>query len=139
MSGVRGRRTAAPGAPRAARSDYWGPVLECPDPLALARFYAELLGWEIAKEDDAGAALLPPDGVAYLGFQYAPGFVRPAWPAREGAPRITMHLDFEVSDLGPAVAHALELGAQEASHQPQPTLRVLLDPAGHPFCLYVDA
>jgi hypothetical protein len=23
-----------------------------------------------------------------------------------------------------------------AGHQPQPDVRVLLDPAGHPFCLY---
>ncbi|THA23679.1 VOC family protein [Streptomyces sp. RKND-216] len=135
---MRGRRVAAPGAPRAARADYWGPVLECPDPHALARFYAELLGWELAKEDTDGAALIPPDGVAYLGFQHAPGYVRPVWPAREGEPHITMHLDFEVSDLGAAVAHALALGAEPAFHQPQPNVRVLLDPAGHPFCLYVD-
>jgi hypothetical protein len=49
-----------------------------------------------------------------------------------------MHLDFEVSDLETAVAHAVELGAQEAEYQPQDNVRVLLDPAGHPFCLYVD-
>jgi hypothetical protein len=47
-----------------------------------------------------------------------------------------MHLDFEVVDLAAAVAHALELGAEEAQFQPQDTVRVLLDPAGHPFCLY---
>ena len=35
-------------------------------------------------------------------------------------------------------AHAVELGAQEAAFQPQDEVRVLLDPAGHPFCLYVD-
>jgi hypothetical protein len=50
-----------------------------------------------------------------------------------------MHLDFQVSDLQEAVAAALELGAQEAEFQPQTTVRVLLDPAGHPFCLYLDS
>jgi hypothetical protein len=47
-----------------------------------------------------------------------------------------MHLDFEVVDLEAAVAHALELGAEEAHVRPQENVRVLLDPAGHPFCLY---
>ncbi len=47
-----------------------------------------------------------------------------------------MHLDFEVVNLEAAVAHALELGAEEAAFQPQENVRVLLDPAGHPFCLY---
>ena len=47
-----------------------------------------------------------------------------------------MHLDFEVSDLPAAVADAVELGAVEAEYQPQDDVRVMLDPAGHPFCLY---
>ncbi|MEJ7707659.1 MAG: VOC family protein [Nocardioidaceae bacterium] len=47
-----------------------------------------------------------------------------------------MHLDFEVVDLDAAVAHALELGAEQAEHQPQTDMQVLLDPAGHAFCLY---
>jgi hypothetical protein len=49
-----------------------------------------------------------------------------------------MHLDFQVDDMDAAVAHALELGAEEAEHQPQEDVRVMLDPAGHPFCLYTD-
>lgn len=135
---MRGRTEQDPSTPRASRHDYWGVVLEASDGRALARFYAELLGWEIAREDAEGAALAPPDGVAYLGFQTAEGYVPPVWPAREGAQRITMHLDFEVTDLLAAVAHALELGAREAGHQPQDDVRVLLDPDGHPFCLYRD-
>ena len=47
-----------------------------------------------------------------------------------------LHLDFEVDDLPVAVAHAVELGAREAGHQPQDNGRVMLDPAGHPFCLF---
>jgi hypothetical protein len=49
-----------------------------------------------------------------------------------------LHLDFEVDELEAAVGHALELGAREAAFQPQDTVRVLLDPVGHPFCLYAD-
>jgi hypothetical protein len=47
-----------------------------------------------------------------------------------------LHLDFEVTDLDEAVARALALGAELPEHQPQEDVRVLLDPAGHPFCLY---
>ncbi len=49
-----------------------------------------------------------------------------------------MHLDLAVDDLDSSVADALELGARLAEFQPQDDVRVLLDPAGHPFCLYLD-
>jgi catechol 2,3-dioxygenase-like lactoylglutathione lyase family enzyme len=135
---MRGRPSHRPSTPRMSRHDWWGIVLEAPDPQALARFYSELLGWEIAKEDADGAAIAPPEGVTYIAFQFSEGYVPPVWPAQEGAQRITMHLDFEVIDLQEAVAHALELGAQETDYQPQDDVRVMLDPAGHPFCLYTN-
>jgi catechol 2,3-dioxygenase-like lactoylglutathione lyase family enzyme len=135
---MRGRIDRGAGVARGERHDWWGVVLEAPEPGELARFYAELLGWELVKDEPDWAAVGPPEGVAYLGFQRSEGFVPPVWPPREGAQRMTMHLDFEVSDLPEAVAHAQQLGARLAAHQPQPEVRVLLDPAGHPFCLYVD-
>jgi hypothetical protein len=33
---------------------------------------------------------------------------------------------------------AADLGATVAEHQPQRNVRVLFDPAGHPFCLCLD-
>lgn len=135
---MRGRETGDQSQERASRHDYWGPVVDAPDGPALARFYAALLGWEIAKEDDEGAALIPPEGVAYLGFQTSPDYVRPTWPPADGSQQMMMHLDFEVTDLQAAVEHAVELGARVAGHQPQEHVRVMLDPAGHPFCLYDD-
>jgi hypothetical protein len=35
------------------------------------------------------------------------------------------------------VQHALSCGATLAEFQPQELVRVLFDPAGHPFCLWV--
>ncbi|MEP6666191.1 MAG: VOC family protein [Nocardioidaceae bacterium] len=134
---MRGRSTADDSQSRWSRHDWWGVVLDAPDAATLARFYADLLGWEISKEDPGGAAMGPPGGVAYLAVQSSPDYVRPVWPNTDGSQQMMMHLDFEVSDLKAAVAHALELGAQEAEFQPQDNVRVLLDPAGHPFCLYV--
>ena len=49
-----------------------------------------------------------------------------------------MHLDFQVGDLEDAVAEAVALGAALAETQPQESVRVLFDPAGHPFCLCRD-
>lgn len=97
-----------------------------------------LLGWEVYSEDDQDATISPPDGVAYLGFQTSPEYVPPVWPPADDAQQMMLHLDFEVEDLAAAVQHALDLGAAEAEFQPQDDVRVMLDPAGHPFCLYTD-
>jgi catechol 2,3-dioxygenase-like lactoylglutathione lyase family enzyme len=137
-AGMRGRSEAGASTPRAARHDYWGVVLEAPDATALARFYAGLLGWDLVKESPEWATLGPPDGVAYLAFQTSRDHVPPVWPSVAGSQQMMMHLDFEVDDLDAATAHARELGATDATYQPQDDVRVLLDPAGHPFCLYVD-
>jgi catechol 2,3-dioxygenase-like lactoylglutathione lyase family enzyme len=136
---MRGRTSSDGSTTRWARHDWWGVVLEAPDARVLAQFYADLLGWEIHKQSPEDAAIAPTDGVAYLSFQTSPAYVRPVWPAQDGAQQMMMHLDFEVEDLDVAVAHACELGAEQAGYQPQDNVRVLLDPAGHPFCLYVDS
>ncbi len=49
-----------------------------------------------------------------------------------------IHLDIEVDDLDDGVAWAIEAGATLAEHQPQDDVRVMLDPAGHPFCLFAN-
>jgi catechol-2,3-dioxygenase len=113
-------------------------VLEAPDGVALARFYASVLGWPIVQHEDDGAAIAVPGTVSYLAFQSAPDYVRPAWPAEDGRQQMMMHLDVAVDDLAAAVADATGLGATLAEFQPQEDVRVLLDPAGHPFCLYLD-
>jgi catechol 2,3-dioxygenase-like lactoylglutathione lyase family enzyme len=135
---MRGRSTSDASTPRWSRRDWWGVALDAPDARELARFYATLLGWEIAREGPAWATIGPTDGVAYLAFQTSPGYERPVWPSTDGAQQMMMHLDFQVDDLDAAVAHAVDLGAQEAQYQPQDDVRVLLDPAGHPLCLYLD-
>lgn len=133
---VQGRTHQHPDTDRGRRSDYWGVVLDAQDAHALARFYRDLLGWEIAKEDAEGAALLPPDGVAYLAVQTNHHYVRPVWPDDGHSQQMMLHLDFEVDDLDAAVDSALAAGAELAATQPQHDVRVMLDPAGHPFCLY---
>ena len=113
-------------------------VLDSPDARVLADFYRRLLGWEVKFEDDDWVMLKAPDGGAGLSFQTEAQYVRPVWPAAEGDPQMMMHLDIRVDDLDAAGTHAAEQGAELASHQPQEDVRVYLDPAGHPFCLFVD-
>ena len=135
---MRGRSTSDASTSRGSRRDWWGVALDAPDARELARFYATLLGWEVAGEGPAWATIGPTDGVAYVAFQTSSGYERPVWPSADGAQQMMMHLDFQVDDLDAAVAHAVDLGAQEAQYQPQDDVRVMLDPAGHPFCLYLD-
>jgi hypothetical protein len=49
-----------------------------------------------------------------------------------------VHLDIKVDDMEAAGAHALASGATLADYQPQDDVRVYLDPAGHPFCLFLQ-
>ena len=71
-------------------------------------------------------------------FQQADGYQPPVWPPAGGSQRPMMHLDIQVEELEAAVEKAVGLGATVAGHQPNPTVRVMLDPAGHPFCLCFD-
>jgi predicted enzyme related to lactoylglutathione lyase len=114
---------------------WWGPAIEAPDPGGLARFYAELLDWPLAHEEPGTAILAAPGGSSYVVFQQADGYQAPVWPPVAGDQRAMMHLDFQVGDLEVAVADAVALGATVAETQPQDHVRVLVDPAGHPFCL----
>ena len=119
------------------KTDWWGVVLEARDPLALATFYSRLLGWDIAKQDPDGAAIQVHGTSSYLAFQSSPDFAAPVWPAADGRQQMMMHIDVAVDDLDAAVAAAVELGATVHEHQPQDDVRVLVDPAGHLFCLYL--
>ena len=113
-------------------------VLGAPDPKALALFYQRLLGWPIGSDEPDWVTLRPPGGGAGLSFQLEVDHVPPTWPAGAGDQQMQLHLDIEVDDLDASVATAVEAGARVAVFQPQEDVRVLLDPAGHPFCLWVS-
>ncbi|MFF6999019.1 VOC family protein [Streptomyces sp. NPDC008313] len=112
-------------------------TLDAPDAHELARFYRDLLGWPTRKEEPGWVEIASPDGAARLSFQTEPLFTRPRWPAGRHEQQMMMHLDIEVDDLPSAVDHAVARGATVADFQPQADVRVLCDPAGHPFCLFV--
>jgi predicted enzyme related to lactoylglutathione lyase len=113
-------------------------VLDAPDPRALAAFYHQLFGWPVVQDDPSWVTLRPPVGGPGLSFQLEERYVRPTWPAERDRQQMQLHLDIEVEDLDGAVAHALDAGATLAQFQPQEGVRVLLDPAGLPFCFFAN-
>jgi catechol 2,3-dioxygenase-like lactoylglutathione lyase family enzyme len=116
-----------------------GTNLDASDANALAGFYRRLLGWTVVVDDPGWVVLRPPGGGYTLNFQTESRYVRPVWPAGPGDPQMMMHLEIRTDDLDAAVAQAVALGATLAGSQPQEGVRVCLDPAGHPFCLYTEA
>ena len=121
-----------------SKTDWWGVVLEAPEPHALADFYSRLLEWPVSVTDENGCAIQVPGTSSYLSFNRSPDYIPPAWPASQGQQQMMMHIDIAVDDLTAALASAIDLGATIAEFQPQEDVRVLFDPAGHPFCLYLD-
>ena len=106
--------------------------MDCADPLALGEFWAAMLGGEIAFTSETTVGVRT-DWV-WLAALRIPDYVAPTWP--DGVVPKQLHLDLAVADLDAAVAEAERLGARQAPLQPAPARwRVLLDPAGHPFCL----
>jgi predicted enzyme related to lactoylglutathione lyase len=120
-----------------------GPVLDAADAIALATFYEQLLGWTMADSFDGPeggwARIRSPEGNLKMEFQGGPDYRPPVWPTAPDEQQMMMHLDIAVEDLDAGVAHAVELGARVADHQPQAGVRVMLDPEGHPFCLFAGA
>jgi predicted enzyme related to lactoylglutathione lyase len=117
---------------------WWGNAIEAPDPTALAVFYSELLDWPKVHQEPGTIVLAAPGGSTFVVFQQADDYEPPVWPPKGGSQRAMMHFDFQVGDLDSAVSEAVALGATLAMHQPQENVRVLFDPAGHPFCLVRD-
>jgi predicted enzyme related to lactoylglutathione lyase len=105
-------------------------TIDAPDALALARFYADLLGMEVTYEGPEGA-LIARDGKSVM-FQQVSGYNPPQWP--DPAHPQQAHLDIIVDDLDAGEARARELGASRLNGGGE-RFRVFADPAGHPFCL----
>ncbi|MDA8291563.1 MAG: VOC family protein [Actinomycetota bacterium] len=106
--------------------------MDCSDPSSLADFWAALVGGEVAFRSDQFCAVKT--GTGWLAAVRVDDYRPPSWP--DGTVPKQMHLDLAVGDLDVAQEEAVRLGARVPEEQPAPDRwRVLLDPAGHPFCL----
>jgi hypothetical protein len=129
-------------------------VLDGTDARVLAEFYRKLFGLEYRPGDEPPAAGEPdergadwlvlrnPHGGPQLAFQQVTELTPTTWPD-DRVPQ-QLHLDTcvsSVAELDAQHARALDLGAKlvfDRSDDPGEPLRVYADPAGHPFCIFVD-
>ena len=110
-------------------------IIDCPDAMALARWYSEVTGLPVKKGSTkhwAGISL----GAIELAFTPVEDYRAPQWPDSEHPKQF--HVDFEVDDIEAEQARVLALGAtllQEHTDAEGFGFRVYADPVGHPFCL----
>jgi catechol 2,3-dioxygenase-like lactoylglutathione lyase family enzyme len=120
-----------------------GLTIDCDWAGPMARFYEGLLGFEVRVLGPGGrwAQLFHPDGGVHINIQGDPGYESPTWPEQPGELAKMMHFEVQVDDLDEAINRTLELGGAEAPWQPpdrnRERIRVMLDPAGHPLCLFL--
>ena len=113
-------------------------VMDCPEPWALARFWAGLLGGIPVEWYPGWVTIEPPPHGQRLSFQ--------ASSAPPGTSTARVHVDVLVGGLAAAHSRVLAAGAVFAavhvSPRPGPagapvSWRGYRDPAGYPFCLVV--
>ncbi len=106
--------------------------LDANDPLRVARFWAGVLGWEFADDDQVGVALLPNDDTGFrLRFL-------PSQELEAGQNQLHLHLtSTSLRDQEQTVARALGLGGRhiEIGQRPDEGHVVLADPEGNAFCV----
>lgn len=118
-------------------SSILGIAFDCRNADKLADFYVQLLGWKKEVSNEAFAGIRSPNGILLV-FQNVDNYVPPVWPWEDGKQQQMAHIDFKVDNLKEAEAHAVKCGAQKADIQYYDTSTVMIDPAGHPFCLSTE-
>jgi len=127
--------TDLPTSPTASPVAWVALTIDCPTAEVqerLRRFYAKALGGEVVSGSVRARGWL-------LNFDVIPDYKAPTWPLGERPKQ--MHFEWMVEDLDGAVTALQRLGATLAEYQRpgDDGLRVMLDPAGHPFCVATTA
>jgi predicted enzyme related to lactoylglutathione lyase len=114
-------------------------TVDCKDPQELAKFYGALLKWEVMSMGEEWACVYAPGTnqgtYPSILFQQNHEYIQPVWPEKPEAQQQMAHLDLAVNDLEKAVQYAINCGATVAEEQFSSDWTVMMDPAGHPFCL----
>ena len=133
---MRGRESQGPETDRWERKDWWGIYLEAPDPHVLLAFWSAILDKPIHSEDEEGGALDFVEGVAYLAVQKADVYEPPVWPPSPGARACSCTSRSRSRTWRPRSSTRSSWARRWRSASPRTTCACMLDPAGHPFCLY---
>jgi catechol 2,3-dioxygenase-like lactoylglutathione lyase family enzyme len=108
-------------------------VLDCPDPHALAAFYAKVLGMQVTEDSADWVVIGLESGARQLAFQRVSTWLPPKWPDPNHPQQA--HLDIRVDDVQTAEPAVIALGARRLPAPRETGFQVFADPAGHPFCL----
>jgi catechol 2,3-dioxygenase-like lactoylglutathione lyase family enzyme len=108
-------------------------VIDCPEPRALAEFYAAVLGMQINHDFGDWVVIGIEPGARQLAFQRTAKWVPPRWPDPDHPQQL--HLDIRVEDVDEAERAVVALGARRVPAARETGFRVFVDPVGHPFCL----
>jgi catechol 2,3-dioxygenase-like lactoylglutathione lyase family enzyme len=128
-------------------------VLDGTDVRRLAEFYRQLLGFRYRPGDEPPAAGEPdpekdwlvlrnPAGGTQVAFQQVASLPEATWP--EGPVPQQLHLDLtvpSVEELDRQHERVMALGGrllQDLADDPEEPIRIYADPAGHPFCIFVQ-
>ena len=109
-------------------------VLDCPDPSALAGFYAGLLDLQRLQDDPDWVSIGEAGSAPKIAFQRVVDYVAPTWPDPAVPQQLHLDLAVEASELDDAESTVLRLGGRRLPGGGD-DFRVYADPAGHPFCL----
>ncbi len=103
-------------------------VIDCAQPMELARFWAQVLGGQ-PEQRDASWCYIDSPGWTRLAFQQVP-------EGKQAKNRL--HLDIAVEDIPAATVQAESFGAQrvgDVHHNSVGSFQVLLDPEGNEWCV----
>ena len=107
-------------------------MIDCRDPLDLARFYCRVLGMRVNENIDGWVVIGSEPGLRELAFQRVDEWVPPRWP--DPAYPQQLHLDIRVTNADQAERQLVALGATRLPARRETGFRVFADPVGHPFC-----
>lgn len=111
-------------------------VVDCDDHIAVSRFWAEVLGVDIAEEEEGWVQLTPDPGGVYLAFQ--PRSQGDPDGVGDGRPGMRLRPDIEVDDVDAARDALVALGGSfvRVVHEPDGDTHVVMaDPEGNEFCI----
>jgi predicted enzyme related to lactoylglutathione lyase len=106
-------------------------VIDSSDPLSLAPFWAEALGYEIDElEEDVASIEHPTDDGPAICFQRVP-------ESKQGKNRVHFDLNVDDDELESAVQRLISLGAKQVDvgQGVDRSWVVLADPEGNEFCI----
>jgi predicted enzyme related to lactoylglutathione lyase len=109
-----------------------GTVIDCKDPIALSKFYAEILGYTVVQSESDWSVIGISQDLPGIAFQQISNYVAPSWP--NGDVPTQVHFDIRVDDFDLALKEIEALGGKLLSKSSD-TFWVCIDPEGHPFCI----